>query len=138
MAEPRVIRSVERGSQLLHKYLADRLAAMEISDAEAHALMHLGRPESATVADLQRMFRLPPSTLTGVLDRLEARGLTRRAINPEDRRSFVISLTPRGRKAASEVIELMSGTESSIRTRVRKADLDGFFAVMASLEQALQ
>ena len=111
---------------------------MEITDAEAHTLMHLGRPESATVANLQRLFRLRPSTLTGVLDRLEARGLTHRAINPRDRRSFVVSLTPRGRRVAGEVIELMRGTESSIRSRVRKPDLDGFFAVLAALEEALR
>ena len=137
MADTRVIRSIERGWQLLHKFLADRLAAMQITDAEAHALMHLGRPEPATVADLQRMFRMRPSTLTGVLDRLEARGLTVRQINPVDRRSFVISLTPRGKRAAARVIELMGGTESSIRSRVRQADLEGFFAVMASLDEAL-
>lgn len=129
---------MERGWQLLHRHLAGRLETMAITDAEAHALMHLGRPESATVADLQRMFRMRPSTLTGVLDRLEARGLTVRETNPADRRSFVISLTPRGKKAAARVIELMGETESSIRSRVDRADLDGFFAVMASLEEALQ
>lgn len=42
-------------------------------------------------------------TLTGIIDRLEQKGLVRREVPPENRRCFLIVLTPEGEQVFQEV-----------------------------------
>ncbi|HEU5399100.1 MAG TPA: MarR family transcriptional regulator, partial [Gammaproteobacteria bacterium] len=46
---------------------------------------------------------LSPATLTGILDRLEMRGLVSRERRPEDKRRVVVSLTTHGKQMAQEL-----------------------------------
>jgi len=50
------------------------------------------------IAELTGRVELDPSTLVGVIDRLEAREWVRRGRDPNDRRANPIELTPRGRR----------------------------------------
>jgi DNA-binding MarR family transcriptional regulator len=73
--------------------------------------------------------------MTGVLDRLERRGLARREVNPDDRRSFLIILTPAGIKASAEVRAVVDGFEESVRRRISVTDLEAFFRVVDAVDQ---
>jgi MarR family transcriptional regulator, organic hydroperoxide resistance regulator len=90
--------------QVTHRLLAaldDALADLGLSAGEINALACIG--EQTTVRDLVTATAQRPSTLTGVLDRLERRGLIERATNPADRRSVVVRLTPEGLAHAARV-----------------------------------
>lgn len=84
------------------------------------------------------MFGHRKSTLTSLLDRLEERGLIRRDVHPEDRRSFVVSLTPRGRKLATRVRAVTEEFEARVRDGVTAKDLEGFRRVMDSIANVTQ
>jgi MarR family transcriptional regulator, organic hydroperoxide resistance regulator len=86
-----------------------------------------------TVGELQRGLGHRPSTLSGILDRLEARGLIRRALNQADRRSFLISLTRGGRDAAGTVINVLRSVERRALVDVAARDLAGFYVVARAL-----
>ena len=66
---------------------------------------------------LSRNLMVTGGNVTGLTDELEKAGFVAREAQPEDRRSFVIALTPKGRKAfermatvhESWVIELLGG-----------------------------
>ncbi len=58
-----------------------------------------------------------PSTLTGVLDRLERRGLLGRTAHPRDRRSLQVVLTPEGRQARAPVDPAFSAVERRLPRR---------------------
>ena len=62
----------------------------------------IGRQPDATAGDLARMLDLHASTLTGVLARLEVRGVIARHVDPEDRRRARFSLTAAGRRVDRE------------------------------------
>lgn len=51
-----------------------------------------------TPRELSLLLGLPPSTLTGVLRAIEQRGDTARTVDPGDRRSYRLELTPGGRR----------------------------------------
>jgi MarR family transcriptional regulator, organic hydroperoxide resistance regulator len=57
----------------------------------------LGRFPGMSAGLLAIILRLHPSTLTGVLKRLQRRGLITRRADPRDRRRAVFGLTARGR-----------------------------------------
>jgi len=61
-----------------------------------------GRKVSALGAELQ----LESNTLTPLLKRMEAAGLIRRARNPEDERSVIVTLTDKGRGLEGEAAEI--------------------------------
>ncbi|WP_033306139.1 MarR family transcriptional regulator [Streptomyces iakyrus] len=54
---------------------------------------------------LARQLKCEPSNVTGIVDRLEARGLVERRPDPADRRVKVAAATPEGRKVARSLRE---------------------------------
>ena len=59
----------------------------------------IGSLESITPTDLARIVGMPPTTLSGHIERLSRQGIVRRVENPEDRRSYLLELTEAGAEA---------------------------------------
>jgi DNA-binding MarR family transcriptional regulator len=133
-ARPELVPAIERATHLLGRHL-ERETGMP--QAEAHVLARLGRGGPSSPSELHRLFGHKRSTLTSVLDRLEARGYLRREVNPADRRSFVISLTRSGKTAATRVLRTVDAVEERIAKAVAARDLEGLAAVLAALEAEL-
>ena len=74
----------------------------------------VGRFPGISAGEVAEILHLHPSTLTGVLRRLEARGMVTRAADPRDGRRALLTLTARGRK----VDALRTGTTESAVRRV--------------------
>ena len=91
----RLIWAVDHGLQSLSKRMH---ATLGLTGPQRVALRVLGRRPGITAGALAGILRVHPSTLTGVLHRLERRGLVRRTRDPEDGRRALLELTPRGRK----------------------------------------
>jgi len=79
-------------------------------DSIDEALGKLGSPGGMKIADLGRCAGLEPSTMTGVIDRMERDGLVRREDDPEDRRAQNIHLTDEGCRVRSEVLAVVDST----------------------------
>jgi DNA-binding MarR family transcriptional regulator len=92
----------------------DRALEGEITQAEAVVLLHLATTGTSTINDVHRAFLHKRSTLTSVVDRLEAKGLVERRIGHTDRRNFTLELTGSGRKAADRVVKCVSRLERAI------------------------
>ena len=102
--------------QVTHRLLAaldDALADLGLSAGEINALACID--EQTTVRELVDATAQRPSTLTGVLDRLERRGLIERSANPADRRSVLVRLTPEGRAHAARVATAYEELEPEFR-----------------------
>lgn len=121
----------------VHRVLARlgrELADLGLSAGEVNALARLDGP--LTVAQLQAATGQRGSTLTGVLDRLERRGLVERIANPRDRRSFLITLSKPGAKAAARVQRAFAELEGEALGSVSPRSVRGFFEVLAALDRA--
>jgi DNA-binding MarR family transcriptional regulator len=80
----------------LHQHLVVRSAEFDLSAPQARALHHLGEPR--TMGELAEMLCCDASNVTGIVDRLEARGIVQRQVVPGDRRVKRIVLTEDGRR----------------------------------------
>lgn len=129
----RILSPIHRASRQVGTYLEARCRAFDVSTAEGHLLTYLGSYSPAPVGDLSRIFGLKGSTLTSMLDRLEARGLLARRDNPDDRRSFLVDITPAGEKVATEIRLVIEALEEEVLRRLPKRDLAGFRAVLDTL-----
>jgi len=105
------------------------------TQAEAHILCHLHEAGDSSIADLHHAFAHKRSTLTSVLDRLDARKLVKRETSPNDRRSFVVSLTREGRKEAAKIHALLESLEKRVLRRSDRRALESFDQLIRNLEQ---
>ncbi len=88
-----------------------------------HALEELG---DCTVNQLVGKTQLPNSTLSGLLDTLEKQGLLKRRANPEDGRSWLLVLTPKGRRVCAKLDErhrLVLGLFQGVMSEKESAEL---------------
>lgn len=80
------------------QWLADRLAPLDLTSQQFQGLEVLTAfPDSTMRAFAENMF-CDASNATGVVDRLEKRGLAERRASDSDRRVKVVRLTPAGQR----------------------------------------
>jgi len=135
--EKRILRTIERANQRARRYLAAQLDDLGITEIEAHLLARLAARGPLLVSEVQQAFGLRRSTLTNALDRLERKELLTREPHADDRRTFLLDLTPSGREAAGRVTGVVDVLENQVRSRVSADQLDGFQVVVAALEELL-
>jgi DNA-binding MarR family transcriptional regulator len=129
----KILSPIHRATRQIGLHLADQTAALGVSNEEAHLLSYLEGYGPAPIYELQRVFGHRPSTLTGMIDRLEDRGFVSRDRNPADGRSFLISLTESGCELAGRVSGLVERLEANVLTGVDERALSGFRAVMEAI-----
>jgi MarR family transcriptional regulator, organic hydroperoxide resistance regulator len=129
-----VIAQLEAATHRVVDHLSAELRELGLTPGEVNALAHLRAERPLSVAELVAVTGQRPSTLTGVIDRLERRGLARRAVNARDRRSFVLELTPEGVEAAATVEAAFHAVEA--RAGLDQGDVAAFHRVLRALEEA--
>ena len=105
-----------RAWQLLVKFFfaqRERLPSLgeefELSPVQCHVL-HLIEPERPLpMGRLADTLGCDASNVTGLVDRLEARGLIQRRPSADDRRVKVIQLTPTGSRLRAQLLRQMTG-----------------------------
>ena len=112
----------------------DHLGEKQLTQGEAHILALLADSSPATVADLHRGLAHKRSTLTSILDRLTDRGLITRKVGESDRRTFIVSLTSKGRKLACKISRHLTALEKRVRRRIESNDVETFTKVLSVLE----
>ena len=126
---------LHKASRQLSLYLESRTAAGGVSPTEGHILTYLRGYAPASVGDLVRVFGIKQTTFTSMLDRLEAAGLVRREVNPEDRRSFLVHLTDEGVGLTDRLNGVLVDLEAEIRAHLRPEEVEGFRAVMRAVDE---
>jgi MarR family transcriptional regulator, lower aerobic nicotinate degradation pathway regulator len=87
---------------VIHGLLERRVGEHHLSMIQARLLGVL-RDRTPTMNELARLLSLDKSSVTGLVDRAETRGLVVRVPSETDRRVVQVSLTKGGRALASEV-----------------------------------
>lgn len=99
MAKERYLRSVRLLAECYHAFeqISDaHVRTMGLTLAQFDIIATLGNTEGMSCKELGEKTLITKGTLTGVLDRLEAKGLIARITNPDDRRCMIIWLTAKG------------------------------------------
>src|SRR4051812_1477727 len=83
-------------------------AELQLSPAQCHVL-HLIEPgQPIPMGRLAETLACDASNVTGLVDRLESRGLVRRRPSSADRRVKVLDLTPSGTRLRSQLLDRMT------------------------------
>jgi len=98
------------------------LAALEELDLtfmQAHALRQLPPGDEVTMGKLAATVKCDPSNITGIADRLEARGLVERRSAAGDRRVKALALTPAGVTLRERVLAVFGEPPPAIKGLAR-------------------
>jgi len=94
--EEEILRSLRRIIRAVDLYSRQLMVGHGLSGPQLLCLTQLAKGEMRSGA-LAIALSLSPATVTGILDRLEARGLVERRRQVDDKRSVVVCLTPAGK-----------------------------------------
>ncbi|MET7460771.1 MarR family transcriptional regulator [Nonomuraea sp. NPDC005501] len=121
-----------RMSHVVQYVFADVSREHDITPQQAQLLcLLIGGPVGMT--ELSRLLHLEKSSLTGLVDRVERRGLVTRVRDLEDRRACRIELTPEGTRLAVESHEQITRKLTTLGEVLPDADRQGFAAVVTHL-----
>jgi len=107
---------INRSSRLLMRWGDARVQPLGFAVAQMPVLYMLKDGNSMTQKELAARARIEQPTMAQLLGRMERDGLIRRSANPEDRRSALVSLTPRAMKKLPQVRALLfAGEDEALR-----------------------
>lgn len=98
-----VFTAVLRSYQLLSNQVNGVMRSYSLTFAQYEVLTWLATdPESSlTLSWISKTLRIPPATVTNIIDRLEEDKLVRRVPHPSDARTTLAEITPSGRRVAN-------------------------------------
>jgi len=110
-------------SFLLNRLLARVAAAHDLSPIQVRLLGILRDREPGMLA-LARHLELEKSSLSGLVDRAEKRGLVQRVSSPDDRRAAQVRVTAQGRKLSRLIEEEVTSEVTKLAGALSRADRD--------------
>jgi DNA-binding MarR family transcriptional regulator len=131
-----VLLELQRATHVTLQLLAAELADLELTASEINALGNLAHGDGLTVSTLGIAVGTRPATLTGILDRLEGRGLITRGPQPGDRRAVLIRLTAEGRRTGVRIRRTIGELEQRALADLPAAAIDGARRVLQALTAA--
>jgi MarR family transcriptional regulator, organic hydroperoxide resistance regulator len=97
--------ALQRATHALVLALEAELSDLGLSASETNLIACLAPDTPRRIGEVITDTGQRPSTVTGILDRLERRGLVARELDPADRRSFRVELTSDGASMHGWVLE---------------------------------
>jgi MarR family transcriptional regulator, organic hydroperoxide resistance regulator len=130
--------AVEAWALIVRLFISNkpRMAAIaqefELAPMQMQALMALHPGKALPMSALAGMLACDASNVTGIVDRLEARGLIERREDPSDRRVKMLAVTPEGSrfraklgrrmaKPPAPITELSQADQRTLRDLLRRA-----------------
>jgi DNA-binding MarR family transcriptional regulator len=124
-------------ARLVHDAYNRRLAPLDLSLTQSLVLAYVsdfGPVTQTTIADHLRHGR----ATTGVtVDRLHDRGLVERRPDPDDRRVWLVDLTPTGRVLVGEILAVDEKLRTELRAGISRAEREALTRVLARLRTNL-
>ena len=131
----RLIWALDHGLQSLSKRMQ---VSIGLTGPQRVTLRVLGRFPGLSAGELARILLIHPSTLTGVLQRLEARKLVKRTPDAADGRCSRLALTAKGRRLDVPARGTVEAVVGDVIGRFRRDQVHLTSRVLAVLAQELR
>jgi DNA-binding MarR family transcriptional regulator len=130
----RLLWSIEHGLQRMSKRMEGELG---ITGPQRLVLRVVGQFPGLSAGELAHIVRLHPSTITGILQRLVARGLLERTRDPGDSRRARLRLRPGARVHTRTAVGTVENTVTQVLKQVGASNVRAARLVLADLAQRL-
>ncbi len=132
-----LLRELARAYQAFETRSAAHIRTLDLTPSQFDIVATLGNTDGMNFRELGEKTLITKGTLTGVVDRLEAKGLVRRVASASDGRSQLVQLTRKGEALFARVFPAHLEHIGRSFTSFSQADLDTMQAVLQRLRTAL-
>jgi DNA-binding MarR family transcriptional regulator len=121
----KIILSIRRLIQANELYTKELNKKYQVSSAQLNCILTLYEYGPLPLSKIARHIMVKSSTVTGVVDRLEKKGLAERMRNSPDRRVIIIQLTEAGKKLAQNAPppiqqKIIDGLKQTEKTKIEQ------------------
>ena len=95
-------------------------------------------PDGLTMGELSGWLMVTKGNVTGIAERLSEDGYIKRTPTPTDRRSFCVTLTPKGKKHFKEIENAYEQLLDRLFAEVSLDDSDMFTGVLARVKETVE
>ena len=116
-----------------------RMSRFGMTPAQTHVLLHLHQSGGQLPQrELLDSLKVKPSTVNGILDRMEEKGLVERSVSGTDARQRLVALTPAGREREEQVKQTFLEAEALIVQGLTKEETDTLRSLLERVIQNLE
>lgn len=128
--------SIMRAQQIVLARVDDALKPFELTFAryEALVLLTFSRQGLLPLGKMGERLMIHPTSVTNIVDRLEAQGFVRRVQHPTDRRTTLCEITPGGRRVVERATAAVTAVDLGI-TGLSAREVDQLVALLGKLRR---
>ncbi len=127
-----------RTNQVRERLLATALEGLELPAEDYPFYVLIGAEGPWTPTALAARMEMPLSTVLFRVARLESRGDVERAPNPDDRRSFLVKLTPAGTRLLKRARPRFRVYAEAVESRLGQQRIGDLRQGLAALREAIE
>jgi DNA-binding MarR family transcriptional regulator len=124
---------VQRAARALARRFDDAFRPLGLSNGQFSLLMSLNRREPPTIGQIAPVLAMDRTTLTANLKPLARRHLVKVTVDPADRRSRRLTLTPSGRALLAAAMPIWKRTHAAVERLLVRSNADALRADLRAL-----
>jgi DNA-binding MarR family transcriptional regulator len=121
----------------VYQFERSKVAHFGLTYEGIYLLQYLRRKSPARMGDIAEEMKIPVSTATRVVDRLQKKNLLSRCKDPNDKRNILVSLENAGDKIVQDVENHTFQVLTQNLADFKEEDIDGFIRTAARLNRIL-
>ena len=126
-------------AHLARERMDARMSRFGMTPAQTHVLLHLHQSGGQLPQrELLDSLKVKPSTVNGILDRMEEKGLVERTVSGTDARQRLVALTPAGQEREEQVKQCFLEAEALIVQGLTKEETDTLRSLLERVIQNLE
>lgn len=123
--------------QSFERFSGESVRQCGLTHAQFDIIATLGNTQGMTYKELGEKTLITKGTLTGVIDRLEQKGLVERERSCDDKRSYYVRLTAKGETAFRDVFPKVIEHGRQLFSSLSDSDFDDIDASLRKLKQVI-
>ena len=131
------VRLLAECMQGFERVSGDAVRQNGLTHAQFDIIATLGNTTGMSYKELGERTLITKGTLTGVIERLEQKGLVLRERSCDDKRSFFVRLTPAGEQVFCDVFPKVIARGKELFTAYSDAEFDALEAALAQLRSRI-
>jgi DNA-binding MarR family transcriptional regulator len=123
----------QRAARALARRFDEVLRPLDLTNGQFSLLISLNRPVPPNLGSVANLLAMDRTTLTAALKPLERRRLVKVAVNREDRRNRILTITPTGRALLNRAFPIWKKTHAEVEKEISGTSPDRLRAVLREL-----
>jgi len=133
-----IMQSLRRIFKAIQDYSHEVSDKFGITGPQLWALKTISQNENLSLSDLSKRMYLHPSTITGLMDRLEKKGYVARNRDQVDRRVISVQLTPKGKSLTRKAPNPVQGKMIYGLRNLNREELDSIYHSFQKLVEIME